>query len=69
LSARKFLDDQLQELWLGEAGPIPWLSRFIDLTPLVFFWTFWKDVKDCVSVPPLRAALPELKNLICEAVF
>ncbi|PSN39704.1 hypothetical protein C0J52_17983 [Blattella germanica] len=44
MRVRDLLDEVFPNRWSGRAGPISWLPRSLDLTPLEFFlWGFIKD--------------------------
>ena len=42
----QFLNETFSDRWIGHDGPIPWLPRSPDSTPLDFF--LWGCVKDIV---------------------
>jgi transposase len=68
---RDHLNKQLQQRWIGRAGPndVPlmfWPPRSPDLTPCDFF--FWWYVKEKVFVPPLPQNLQQLRQRIRDAV-
>ncbi|XP_054716800.1 uncharacterized protein LOC129226226 [Uloborus diversus] len=46
LRVRESLDARLGNRWIGREGPIPWLPRSPDMTPLDFF--FWEHIKNLV---------------------
>lgn len=41
------MDEVLKDSWFGRSGPIPWLPRSPDLTPIDFF--LWGHVKQLVN--------------------
>jgi hypothetical protein len=66
LEVRQFLDEQLPGRRIGREGPISWLPRSPDLTPLDFF--FWGYVKEDIYVTPLPRTVKELKEGISETI-
>ena len=65
LQVRQFLNDRFPERWIGRDGPIPWLSRSPDITPLDFF--LWGYVKDIVCPTKVRD-VSDLQQRIIEAM-
>ena len=52
LLVRGFLNQTLLDRWIGWGGPIPWLPRSPDITPLDFL--LWDYVKDIVYRTKIR---------------
>ncbi len=64
MQVRDRLDVVFPQRWLGPGGPVPWLARSPDLTPLDFF--LWGHVKHMVYVTPVPS-LEDLKYRITTA--
>ena len=57
----QFLDDKFQGRWLGRCGPLTWIPRSSDMTPMDFFvWVYLKT--RFYNKTPRN--LPQLKDLI-----
>ena len=63
-AVREYLDETFPEKWIGRRGPIDWLARSPDLTPMDFF--FWGVLKDKVYSRKPRS-VGDLKNYIRDA--
>mgnify|MGYP003623726054 CR=1 FL=1 len=51
MRVRDLLDEVFPNRWSGRAGPISWLPRSLDLTPLELFrWGCNKDRVDALSM-------------------
>ena len=46
------LNERFPDAWIGRGGPIPWLSRSPDLSPLDFF--LWGYIKNIVYGEKIR---------------
>jgi hypothetical protein len=62
----EYLNTRFPSQWIGQAVPIAWPPRSLDLTTLNFF--LWGFVKDRVFVPPLPANVAEPRTRITAAV-
>ena len=65
LYVREFLNETFPNRWIGRDGPIPWLLRLPDITPLGFF--VWGYVKNIVYKAKVRN-IDDLKQRISNAM-
>jgi hypothetical protein len=54
-------NERFHERWIGRGGPVPWLSRSPDLTPLDFY--LWEHLKTVVYATTVNDA-----EDLCECV-